>query len=742
MSLVEKSSQPYSVFSPVQVPGCALWLDAADSSSVTLSGSSVTSWRDKSGNGGNATATGTITNPVSINGLKAMSYSGATSTYFLGAVTNTGSALSTFSVFIMNSTSYAAARIVSLAKPTVFDYNSTLYAAPILRRGTVLGAYRNNVDATVNGYTFGTACVVSSIYTGATSTIYLNGTAGTGLASTGNFGYTNYEIGGSFGEESVANLNGVVGEVILYNGGLSNAQRQQVEGYLAAKWGLTANLPATHPYKLVRPIARPLSPLDVPGCTLWLDAADRSTMTLSGNNVTQWRDKSGNGFVADNSGTVTIGTSTQKQIPVLSMSSSSMNIASFSQSVHSTTIVVAKPIVDYYGWRIDNYKTYFGTFNNDLFYFNAATAIAFRDSALGAGVSICSVNAYHIFAMGYAGGTAASIYTLDGTSRSTIQTAGSAVANTTITGTFFVNGFASTIDMCEALVYNRSISTVELQTIEGYLAWKWGLPSSIPATHPFKRYPSLSAVFSPVQLSGCSLWLDGADTSTLTLSGSTVTQWRDKSGNGYSPSNTSATVTYRATGLNGRPTITNTNAAASTLTYSGTFINRTNCTLFVVIQRTGSGTDRSGYICFIPTSGTYDYAGPGGLSWGDGDGGPYQFYGGGTGLNQVTGGNPAFPPSVFALSLNNTAGTMYSNGTVAVTGTVATNSGNAAGFVIANRAYTGLTVGGFPGNISEVLVYNSTLTPASRQQIEGYLASKWGLVPNLPSTHPYKQFTP
>ena len=39
------------VFSPMSIPGCRLWLDADDPYSLTLSGSSVVNWRDKSGNG-------------------------------------------------------------------------------------------------------------------------------------------------------------------------------------------------------------------------------------------------------------------------------------------------------------------------------------------------------------------------------------------------------------------------------------------------------------------------------------------------------------------------------------------------------------------------------------------------------------------------------------------------------------------------------------------------------------------
>ena len=47
----------------------------------------------------------------------------------------------------------------------------------------------------------------------------------------------------------------------------------------------------------------------------------------------------------------------------------------------------------------------------------------------------------------------------------------------------------------------------------------------------------------------------------------------------------------------------------------------------------------------------------------------------------------------------------------------------------------------FYGGISSIITYNSVLTTAQRQQIEGHLAWKWfvgGNVANpLPSTHPY-----
>ena len=48
------------------------------------------------------------------------------------------------------------------------------------------------------------------------------------------------------------------------------------------------------------------------------------------------------------------------------------------------------------------------------------------------------------------------------------------------------------------------------------------------------RYPrskSSGSSFSPLDITGCQLWLDASDSSTITLNGADVAQWNDKSGN-------------------------------------------------------------------------------------------------------------------------------------------------------------------------------------------------------------------
>jgi len=64
--------------------------------------------------------------------------------------------------------------------------------------------------------------------------------------STYHLGYHHYAPGRSW--------KGAYSEFIFTDGTESLATKQQIEGYLAWKWGLEANLPITHPYKTSAPI--------------------------------------------------------------------------------------------------------------------------------------------------------------------------------------------------------------------------------------------------------------------------------------------------------------------------------------------------------------------------------------------------------------------------------------------------------------------------------------------------------
>ena len=51
----------------------------------------------------------------------------------------------------------------------------------------------------------------------------------------------------------INNLSGEIAEILVLPAKATVDTRQRIEGYLAHKWGLTANLPADHPYKSAAP---------------------------------------------------------------------------------------------------------------------------------------------------------------------------------------------------------------------------------------------------------------------------------------------------------------------------------------------------------------------------------------------------------------------------------------------------------------------------------------------------------
>jgi hypothetical protein len=105
---------------------------------------------------------------------------------------------------------------------------------------------------------------------------------------------------------------------------------------------------------------------------------------------------------------------------------------------------------------------------------------------------------------------------------------------------------------------------------------------------------------------------------------------------------------------------------------------------------------------------------------------------------QPPGATSSLNPAVYSHYFNSTTSQIFENGTSTILGNAGT------------QGSTGITIGSrftqnqetFQGHIAEVIYYSRRLTVAERQIVEGYLAWKWGLQLNLPSTHPYRSFRP
>ncbi len=245
----------------------------------------------------------------------------------------------------------------------------------------------------------------------------------------------------------------------------------------------------------------------------------------------------------------------------------------------------------------------------------------------------------------------------------------------------------------------------------------------------FPRMARASGLWTPSQIS-TALWLDAADASTITLNGSTVSQWNDKSGNGRNVSQPTASAqpTSNTRTLNG----------LNVLDFNVDIIGRS--TPFVTIN-----TPWLVYsvITFDNFTGNPVYIGLQGaqtthMGWSNG--GNIQFYNNSTGVVGlsnvvITTNTPAF----VGVQYDTTNLTGLYNGAAQGSPAV-TIPADTALFNIGSHASGASNY--FDGAIGEIVFIQSTVSLSNRQKLEGYLAWKWGLQANLPVGHPYKNSPP
>ena len=99
---------------------------------------------------------------------------------------------------------------------------------------------------------------------------------------------------------------GGIAEIIWTDKSLPDFEREKLEGYLAHKWGLEANLPSGHPYKSSPPtLADPRAvsnwtPANITGLWSWHDwSSDVYRVNNIGGNVSGWQDRSSNNHDLD-----------------------------------------------------------------------------------------------------------------------------------------------------------------------------------------------------------------------------------------------------------------------------------------------------------------------------------------------------------------------------------------------------------------------------------------------------------
>ena len=86
---------------------------------------------------------------------------------------------------------------------------------------------------------------IGAIFDGSNSQLILNGSAQSGL-NPGTQGLTSGLLIGANWNHSNEFFGGQIAEIIMFNKHSSQSEREEVEGYLAQKWGLTSSLPSGH----------------------------------------------------------------------------------------------------------------------------------------------------------------------------------------------------------------------------------------------------------------------------------------------------------------------------------------------------------------------------------------------------------------------------------------------------------------------------------------------------------------
>jgi len=218
-----------------------MWYDASDASTITITNGLVTEWRDKTSNSVDLTTAAGFEPSMSslyFNSLDAIDYSQHGNRYLHNTTATSTNPINVFSVLKCTTdqrTTFAGVNSIAST-----NNRSMLYG---VNNGTHFIAASANTDVYINGINTGFSNVYASLLTPAIVNFEQNNTSN--------------DVGfgpGKFHNTTGRCWRGVIGEVVVLNTTLTSADRSKIEGYLAHKWGISANLPSSHTYKNAKPI--------------------------------------------------------------------------------------------------------------------------------------------------------------------------------------------------------------------------------------------------------------------------------------------------------------------------------------------------------------------------------------------------------------------------------------------------------------------------------------------------------
>lgn len=295
------------VFTPTDISGLQLWMDANDSDAVNANEfGTVLSWHNKGDLSGNFDLSGTADVRYGdnfVNGLNVVTFNGdsfMTGTYalnfqarslFVVSRRNTDISGGTFTWLTSDATGGLESGISQSG--ATFSYLNAKHPG---------FAVELDFDTTTDtkGYAelasfVNSATDVSGNYLG------LNGVQQTAvvnnLASGYNTGSIGYYLGNYFGGSTLPNDYDLC-ELIMYDTALSASDIARVETYLIRKWAI------------VDPPPPPFVPTNISGLQVWLDGSNASSFSLSGSDILSWSNVgTASGLYAQSNGVATYSNS-------------------------------------------------------------------------------------------------------------------------------------------------------------------------------------------------------------------------------------------------------------------------------------------------------------------------------------------------------------------------------------------------------------------------------------------------
>jgi hypothetical protein len=246
-----------------------------------------------------------------------------------------------------------------------------------------------------------------------------------------------------------------------------------------------------------------------------------------------------------------------------------------------------------------------------------------------------------------------------------------------------------------------------------------------------KQFTWNESVWNPSMIS-TALWLDAADTSTITQSGGAVSQWNDKSIYKRNATETTSRPAYTSNGLNSKSVVTF-DGIANKLVISSKFMDSYELLIACVakennggfggiITSKADGFDRSPALN-INNARKYIYQASQTVS-----------------LTSTSTGESW--NIIVGQSLSSVSHLLAINGTTQLTSTATSVISDVSSTTELGRYRTGADTNYGAFDLAELVVLTTNLTTINKQKIEGYLAWKWGLTASLPNDHPYKLVGP